>query len=350
MSTIKVEVTTIRDIRPHTNADKLELATINGWQVAIQKGRYHVDQPVIYFEQGTVISQEMADNLGVTNYLSGKTDIDGNRVLVVNRIKLRGEPSYGLVIPGDGYAVGQDVADVFGAYKYRPPVKLLGSDAEVDHALFHKYTEVENLRSYPDIFMTEDDVVVTEKIHGTNCRVGFVVENGEAVWMAGSRQLRRKDPGRDKWKDNLYWMPLSEQSVIDLMEYLLLNGAQSAVLYGEVFGRGVQSYDYGKYAPVFSAFDLMVNGRYLDYDEFKTAAYMFDVPIVPTVYTGKYDIGKIKELSDGESTVGGKHGREGVVVKPVKERIDTKIGRVILKYVGDQYLFGKAAEQDTTDL
>jgi hypothetical protein len=38
------------------------------------------------------------------------------------------------------------------------------------------------------------------------------------------------------------------------------------------------------------------------------------------------------------------------VVKPAIEREDPKLGRVILKYVGDHYLFGKAAEQDTTDI
>ena len=34
------------------------------------------------------------------------------------------------------------------------------------------------------------------------------------------------------------------------------------------------------------------------------------------------------------------HIREGVVVKPLVERNDPKLGRVILKYVGDTYLFG----------
>jgi len=58
----------------------------------------------------------------------------------------------------------------------------------------------------------------------------------------------------------------------------------------------------------------------------------------------------IKKLSEGPSLVGGTHGREGVVVKPVIERDNPAIGRVILKYVGDAYLFGKAAERDTTDL
>jgi hypothetical protein len=32
------------------------------------------------------------------------------------------------------------------------------------------------------------------------------------------------------------------------------------------------------------------------------------------------------------------------------ERDDPKFGRVILKYIGDRYLFGKVAEQDTTDV
>jgi hypothetical protein len=37
-----------------------------------------------------------------------------------------------------------------------------------------------------------------------------------------------------------------------------------------------------------------------------------------------------------------------VVVKPVVERLDPKIGRVVLKYIGDGYLLGN--ESDTTDL
>jgi hypothetical protein len=38
-----------------------------------------------------------------------------------------------------------------------------------------------------------------------------------------------------------------------------------------------------------------------------------------------------------------------VVVKPMVERTDPKIGRVILKYVGDTYLFGDSIS-DTQDV
>lgn len=115
MSTIRVEVTTIEDMRPHSNADALELATVGGWQVCVRKGVYHDGDPIVYFEQGTVLPQEVADGLNVAQYLKQRTDIDGNPVLVIHRVRLRGEPSFGLVVePEPGMAVGQDVPTSMG--------------------------------------------------------------------------------------------------------------------------------------------------------------------------------------------------------------------------------------------
>ena len=130
MSTIKVEVTRINDVRPHSNADALELATVGGWQMCVKKGVYHNGDPVVYFEQGTVLPRDVADRLGVTQYLSEKLDINGDRVLVIHRVKLRGEPSFGLVIePEPGMVVGQDVADFYGATKFFPPVRTQAGDS-----------------------------------------------------------------------------------------------------------------------------------------------------------------------------------------------------------------------------
>jgi len=39
-----------------------------------------------------------------------------------------------------------------------------------------------------------------------------------------------------------------------------------------------------------------------------------------------------------------KHLREGVVVKPLIERHDLKIGRAIAKYVSDDYLLAKHSD------
>ena len=47
-------------------------------------------------------------------------------------------------------------------------------------------------------------------------------------------------------------------------------------------------------------------------------------------------------MSNGPSLVpGADHNREGCVIKPMKERIHDKIGRVILKCVGTEYLMKK---------
>ena len=40
----------VREIVPHNNADALELAMINDWQVVVKKGEFKKDQLVVYFE------------------------------------------------------------------------------------------------------------------------------------------------------------------------------------------------------------------------------------------------------------------------------------------------------------
>lgn len=356
MSSITVKVVALEDVRPHGNADALELATIGGWQVVVRKGAYVAGTPVVYFEQGTTLPREWAERFGVVQYLSEKTDIDGERVLVVHRTKLRGEPSFGLVAtPEPGMAQGDDVTAHYGAGKYRPPVKVSAGDAEPDHPRFPAYTDIENLRSHADVLQPGERVVATEKLHGTNCRVGFVEDEGAPVLMAGSRTLRRRRPPGDDLttaaQASTYWFPWSLPPVLTMLRTLYDQEHTQVVLYGEVYGKGVQSYDYGQRGISFRAFDLMIDGRYVDYERFVALCDHFGVERVPPVYEGPFSLETIKAASDGPSLVGGPHGREGVVVRPLVERHDPGIGRVVLKYIGDSYLFSKqgGGKDDSTD-
>ena len=112
-----------------------------------------------------------------------------------------------------------------------------------------------------------------------------------------------------------------------LLHDLYENWHNQAVLYGEVYGQGIQSFTYGEKAIAFRAFDLMIDGKYLNHDDFVALCTQYGVETVPLVYRGEFSLATIKRLSDGASQVGGQHGREGVVVKPVIERQDGKIGR-----------------------
>lgn len=172
-------------------------------------------------------------------------------------------------------------------------------------------------------------------VHNSSCRLGLI----EGEWMAGSMSVRRRRP--EDPAGSIYWQPMSLPGVQDLLSHLGISHRQ-VILYGEVYGSKVQSLNYGQAgASGFRAFDLLVDGKYLDAADFAALCGRFGVPTVPVLYRGAYALETIKALSEGATTLGADHIREGVVVRPALERNDPKVGRVCLKYIGDPYLFAK---------
>lgn len=119
------------------------------------------------------------------------------------------------------------------------------------------------------------------------------------------------------------------------------------VLFGEVYGQ-VQDLRYGSGAGEvrFRAFDMFdpALGRYLDVDELDGWCEALGVEQAPLLYRGPYDREKVEALAEEDSTVDGAGGiREGVVVRPVKERYDHRVGRVILKQHSQRFLLRKGA-------
>ena len=332
MSTLIVEVSRIDRVLPHPNADLLELAHIKGWQCVVPRGRYAPGALVTYVPIDSVLPEPLAERLGVTKYLSKGR---------VRCARLRGEPSFGLImdVEDPAWAEGTDVRDHYGITKYVPPLRPSAGDAAEPHPLFVEYTDVENLRNFPAVFAGGEEVVVTEKIHGTNCRVGVV----EGELMAGSMSVRRQRPAdASRLPSSLYWFPTTLPGVRALLEELASQSRQ-AILFGEVYGSKVQNLSYGHVGTLgFVAFDLLVDGRYLDPDAFAAVCARFDVPTAPIVYRGAYSLEAVRAVSGGATVLGdGGHIREGVVVRPARERTDPKVGRVILKYLSDEYLFAK---------
>jgi RNA ligase (TIGR02306 family) len=309
----------------------LEIAVVGGWQCVVRKGEFRAGEKIVYFPPDTVLPQAVSDRFGVTQYLSRGR---------IRSVRLRGEPSFGLVVkPDEDWPDGTDVAAHYGATKYEPPVRTEAGDSERSHPLFVTYTEIENLRSYPDVLHVGEAVVVVEKVHGTNARAGVI----EGQRMAGSKGLRRREP--EDYTRNTYWFPWSLAPVAQLLDVL---GAQheQVILFGEVYGQGVQSFKYGRTDLGFRAFDLLVDGHYLDYEPFLARCEGHGVEVAPELARIPYSLEAVRPLASGRAFAGD-HIREGVVVKPLVERTDPRIGRVILKYISDEYLLG--AHEDFTD-
>jgi RNA ligase (TIGR02306 family) len=330
MSSLIVEVCKIERVLPHPNADKLELAHIKGWQCVVPIGRYVEGSLVTYVPIDSVLPAELSDRLGITRYLSKGR---------VRCARLRGEPSFGVImdVEDPGWSQGTDLREHYGITKYVPPVKPSAGDAEAPHALFVSYTDVENLRNFPGVFAEGEPVVVTEKIHGTNCRVGLI----EGEPMAGSMEVRRQRPADEHLGSSVYWFPTSVAGVTELLAELGKEHRQ-VILFGEVFGSKIQNLSYGHAGTFgFVAFDLLADGRYLDAGDFETVCARFGVPTAPVVYRGPFSVDAVKAVSGGKTTMGSDHIREGVVVRPTTERSDPKVGRAVLKYISDEYLLAK---------
>jgi RNA ligase (TIGR02306 family) len=323
--------------------------------------KYAENDLVVYFPADTLLPAEWADKFGVRAFLRGKNQ---DRV---GRVALRGEPSFGLVVSlpdGVEWQEGDNVADYYGCKKYEPPIRATAGDAaaydpNID-PFVQKYTDIQNGRIFVDLFADGEEVVVTEKIHGTNCRFGNVRDVGI---FAGSMESRRKRPTNKEtgallsfddsaMKGNVYWFPWSQPGVQNLIASLEKESVGKVItLYGEVYGSPIQSLSYGLNGKLgFRAFDLSIDGKYLDWDEFETLCKQNGVPTVPVLYRGPFSLAKMKELADGDSVLqGANHIREGIVVKPVKERTHPKVGRLVLKYTGLQYDLSKHKGQENKD-
>lgn len=162
-------------------------------------------------------------------------------------------------------------------------------------------------------------------IHNCNARFTCV----DDVIYCGSRKFWKKEDS-----NNLWWKALSHNPALEAW----LRHNQGLAVYGEVFGQ-VQNLKYGSTSGniFFAAFDILRGDKWLDFDE----AHTVGTPLtwVPLVFRGEFDKELILEFAERDSLwPGANHYREGVVVKPVQERTDRKIGRVQLKIVGNRYL------------
>lgn len=200
----KAYITTLKNVRPHPNADRLLLADCFGNTVCVSLD-YKEGQLGIYLPTDGQVSVEFAEH----NNLLRKKDDAGNNIggymdpdkRNVTAIRLRGEKSDGLFLPlhaldycfADGHAIAHlkegDVIDglVNGheiCCKYIPRSNHHAhSDAggnrtrkkKIDTApLFKEHADTEQLAYNLSAFKPGDEIEITLKMHGTSQRTGYL--------------------------------------------------------------------------------------------------------------------------------------------------------------------------------
>ena len=196
---------------------------------------------------------------------------------------------------------------------------------------------------------THNFVAENVVVHNTSVRTASIWDGDQHLLFCGSKNHPRKRPGtNEEMLVNFYWFPWTIYGVRDFInDYEQCY--KTVEIFGETYGR-VQSLRYGLTGIAYACFAIKIDGKYVDFDERVLLCTKYNIPMVPVLYRGPFSLEKIKEISEGNTVMADiDQIREGTVVQPTKERRDPRIGRCVLKYVSDTYLFGKHAEKDTTD-
>ena len=197
-------VTTIKELRKHSNADRLMCATIFGNNVIVGLDCY-IGQKVVFFPVDGQLSEEFAND----NNLVRKKDESGNNIggyldPVKRNIKalgLRGEKSEGLVMPievlskytdieklADGEQItvlgGHEICKKYiprrnGNHHHNGSIKAKNHKEEkeqISYPFFAEHVDTEQLAYHERAFKEGDIVYVTRKLHGTSFRVSNAVQ------------------------------------------------------------------------------------------------------------------------------------------------------------------------------
>jgi RNA ligase (TIGR02306 family) len=373
VDTHKAEVVPVV-LEKHPNADKLSIVRVYNFTVVVNTEDWQGVEKAVYIQPDSVLPDKPEYRfLKETGNLRKERDalndfvragvkpddydqqlaaieakIDANtKYLRITVRKLRGVMSMGMLLPApEGSNIGDDVAEQLGITHYEPPAmdeiegsrKHAGSDVAPPPPLIYapKY-DLESVYSFAEAFEPGEMVYISEKIDGQNSRyvTTFDTEpqNFESATAlqthAGSRTEWKKKEGGSNW-----WRALDQNPWIE--KWIQSNSEQ--VLYGEIFG-WVQSLKYGaKQGQLFfRAFDVLRGMEYIDAEEF--ISVMPEDHRAPSLGIMPFNFEELQKLADGPSLVpGAANMREGIVIKPLRERQHWKLGRVSLKMVSNAYL------------
>lgn len=351
MSTHAVTVVKIH-LEPHPNAEALSIMKLDSGNVVVLRTTDWTEGELAVHVQP---DYEVNVEHKAFSWLATK-DEAGNIQRPWERIKVAkwsGVSSYGLMAPvkefatlaREGAVEGENVLEKLRSVirRWDAPVNMQVRGEVVSgpaNIVAPKY-DVENYYKYADNFIAGEQVVATEKLHGSN---GRYVWDGEK-FHCGSRSEWKAQDATNPW-----WRAL--ENTPGLKDFLVAN--PKVVVYGEVYGTN-PGYKYGVERGDqvrFAIFDLLLQTslgpQWADWDVLKEARRQFHVPFesttmwVPIIYEGPYDLETMKDLASGSTNMPGANPgdiREGIVVKPVKERTFGPNGeRLQVKFVSDEYL------------
>ena len=300
-------VRSISKIEPIENADRIELATVDGWKCVVKAGEFSPGDSVIYCEIDSFLPVRPEFEFLRKSSFKRMGDSEGFRLRTV---KLRGQISQGLLLPLSTLSrdaeVGEEVTEELGIVKYEPPIPacLTGEVLGGFPASVSKTDEerIQNLADEYDSYRGKT-FYVSEKLDGTSMTAFW----DESLGVCGRNwQYARSEK-------NSYWQQCEKLQLADKLKSL----GRRIALQGELVGPGIQGNRYKLKVQtwfLFNAYDID-SSAYIEKDEFSALCDELGLSTVPFVETREVpeSIDEILEIAEGKSVLNASTDREGLV-------------------------------------
>lgn len=246
MATIR-EITAVEAI---PGADRIEVASINGWKVVVNKGEFSAGGFGVFCEIDSWIPTALAPFLSKGSTPRVFNGVEGERLRTV---RLRKQLSQGLLMPVSVltdmnatvyYVDGMDVTEVLGIQKWERPVPAhLQGQIRGNFPSFIRKTDQERIQNLPKVFDdVESQYEITTKMDGSSMTIWF----HEEEWGVCSRNINLKlDQEGNTFVD-------TAKKAVDRM----LIKPTNLAIQGELMGPGIQGNREGLMDHQFYVFDI----------------------------------------------------------------------------------------------
>jgi RNA ligase (TIGR02306 family) len=316
----------IKEIKPHTNSDNLELATVLGWQIVVKKGEFSTGDICVYVAIDSVLPERP------------EFEFLRNKQFRIKPIRLRGEHSAGICFPlsilplsetqkqnlilyGNDYKHwndGEDVSEILGIKHYEKPMSPeLAGQAVGGMPGFLIITDEENLRSSPNAVpeMYSRPYYITRKDDGSSGT--FFLRGAASGLIEGefgvcSRRIHLKET-----EGNGFWKMAHKYDIKNALAKAF--PTMDIAVQGECCGPGIQKNKLGLKEMEFHLFNLfdIVNRVYLDYDKIVEFTKNYNIPMVPVIEEGSsfsYTLEELIALANAQKYPTGGPA-EGIVIR-----------------------------------
>jgi RNA ligase (TIGR02306 family) len=312
----------IHNIEPIPNADKIEVVSILGWKVVVEKNKFQLYDRIIFIEIDSLLPERP------------EFEFMRPRKFRVKTIKLRGQISQGLcfplsLLPPDPpndygwWKEGDDVTEFLGIKKYDPELFMnkggIGAARVRTFPGFIQKTDEIRIQSTPSILSKFQGTkcYVTEKLDGSS----FTIFSWDDKVGVCSRNMLIDNVPENA--DNYF---LKQALKLNLFEIMSRDYFKGFAIQGELIGPKIQHNRYGlveQELRLFSVFDISKQ-EYCGLEKLKIFSTKLSIPLVPTLdenFILQHSVDELITIATGTSRLNNQTLREGIVVRSVESMV-----------------------------